>query len=293
MDISRTLQQLRRWHRLPLLLLFAASTPALAQVTVIIDQQNFKAEASIHLPRPGGGFYDADLELQFHEGVQNLTEACLGISAEVLQGSALDAVIARLPLPVGAFTIDPDFPVLITVEPPVNCGLEFTNEVHFEIDTPELVFTAPSAYRLMKAPIGLGFLEITSDVQAGSVRTRGSGGRFSEFVIAKALIINTPVATELAFNDLQARISQADLSLMARSVLGVHFRRARAAYVNGDYPAAIAGILALEADNEGFGGTAIPNRWRSLRDLVNAEGEIQGLAAALRHRIQRIVDGGP
>lgn len=274
-------------------LLMLALTPAMAQVTVIIDLPNFKAEANIHLPNPGGGFYDADLELEFHEGVQNLTEACLGISAQVLQGAALAAVEARLPLAPGNYAIDPNFPVLIAVEPPSGCGLEFTDDVHFEIDTPELVFTAPSAYRLMKAPIAAGFREITSDIQAGSVRTRGSGGRFSEFVIAKALISDAPAEADLGFDDLQARLAQTDLSLLARRLLDVHFRRARAAYDNADYAGAIANISALEVDNESLGGAAIPNRWRSLRDLVNAEGEIQGLAAALRHRIQRVIDAGP
>jgi hypothetical protein len=265
---------------------------ALAQIVVTIDLPNEKAEADITLPNPGGGTYHATLELEFHE-VANLTEACLGISAVVLQGASLAAVEARLPLAAGNFGIDPAFPVMITVEPPVNCGLAFSDDVHIEIHTENLVFTPESPYRLMKAPIGSAFREITNAVLAGSVRTRGSGGRFSELVIAKSLISDAPAEALLGFDDLRARITQADLSLVARKVLDVHYRLAKAAYDNADYSDAIARIVAMEVDVESLGGTPIPNRWRSQRDLVNAEGEIQGLASSLRHRIQRVIDAGP
>jgi hypothetical protein len=278
-------------------LLFAA-TPLMAQIVVTIDNSNPlrpKAKADITLPRPGGGVpYGADFEIEFHEGVQGLSPECLGITAQVLQGPALAAVEARLPSAPGNYDIDTAFPILIAVEPPVNCGLSFSNEVHFEMHSDDsLTFVSPSPYRLMKAPIGLPFHDITHDVLAGSVRTRGSGGRFSEFVIAKALSIAPGAEALLGFDELQARTTQPDLSLVARRVLEIKLRLARAAYDNQDYVGAIARIAELEVDNEGLGGEAIPNRWRSLRDLINAEGEIQGMASALRYRIQRVIDLGP
>jgi hypothetical protein len=278
-------------------LLFAAM-PLMAQVTVTIDLSNPlrpKARADIILPRPGGGVpYAADIELEFHGPVQNLSSACLGISAQVLQGPTLAAVEARLPLAPGNYDVDPAFPILIAVEPPVSCGLSFSNEVHFEMHSDEsLTFVSPSPYRLMKAPIGQPFRDITNDVLAGSVRTRGSGGRFSEFVIAKALTVTPGAEALLGFDELQARTTQPDLSLVARRVLEIKLRLARAAYDNQDYVGAIARIAELEVDNEGLAGEPIPNRWRSQRDLVNAEGEIEGLASALRYRVQRVIDLGP
>lgn len=280
-----------RWYCATSLLL-VSSASALAQIVYTIDLPNNKAEADITLPNPGGGSFHATLELQFHE-VINLNPTCLGISAIVLEGAALAAVEARLPLSANSFGIDPAFPMAITVEPPVNCGLEFSDDVHIEIHTENLLYTPQSPYRLMKAPIGSPFREITNAVLPGSTRARGSGGRFSELVIAKSLISDPPLEALLGFEDLRARIQQPDLSLVARKVLNVHYRLAKAAFDNADYPGAIARIAALEIDAEGFAGTAIPNRWRSQRDLINAEGEILGLTSSLRHRIQRVADASP
>lgn len=271
------------------------SSGASAQVVVTVDLANDKADASISLP-PGVGTFDADLEIEFDQGhVINLSEACLGISAFLLETpAAIAAINARLPTGAVSYVIDPLFPMVIVVEPPPGCGLEFTEQVDLEIHTDNLPFVAPSTYRLMKAPIGGPFHELTDDVLAGSIRVRARGGSFSELVIAK-LVVNRAADTlqsdllaeaTASFAALAARIDQGDLSLVARRTLNTRLRIARAAFDNQDFVGANTRILALEVEAASLSGTSIPNRWRSLRDLVNAEGEIQGLAAALSHKLR-------
>ena len=56
-----------------------------AAATVVVTITGRKATADITLPGPGASTYTADLELEF-DNPQNLTAACLGISADVLDG---------------------------------------------------------------------------------------------------------------------------------------------------------------------------------------------------------------
>ncbi|MGD9583233.1 MAG: DUF6689 family protein [Lysobacterales bacterium] len=274
--------------------------PALAEIMVLIPpaipgSDDREVEIEICFPSLVECTIGGDFEIEFHH-VENLTEAALGISATLLDSpAALAAVNARLPSGVVGYQLDPAFPILVTIEPPTTLGLAFEDDVDFEFHTDEsLVFLPGSVYRLMKAPIGGAFRDITSDVLAGSIRTRGSGGRFSEFVIAKLVSTrasSTPLANvlgeaTLGFADLDARLREPDLSLVARRILGIQLRIAHAAFDNGDYPAATAKIGEIEIEAANLRGEAIPNRWRAARDLVNAEGEIQALAAALKHKLR-------
>ncbi|PIV32043.1 MAG: hypothetical protein COS34_15255 [Lysobacterales bacterium CG02_land_8_20_14_3_00_62_12] len=265
-----------------------------ASIVVVVEDD--LANASISLPSAVGTF-TAELGIQFDDDdhVTNLDATCLGIDAHLLETpAAIAALNARLPSGAVSYLIDPLFPMVIVVEPPAGCGLEFTEDVDYEIHTDHLPFVAPSLYRLMKAPIGGPFQEITADVIAGSIRARGRGGNFSEFVIAK-LVVNRATDTLQAdllaeasagFAALAARIDQGDLSLVAQRTLRTRLRIAKAAFDNQDFVGANTRLLALATEAASLSGQAIPNRWRSLRDLVNAEGEIQGLAAALGHKLR-------
>ena len=254
-----------------------------------------EVNAEICFPSLANCTIGGDFEIEFHQ-VENLSEAALGLSATLLDTpDALAAVNARLPSGAVSYQIDPAFPILVTVEPPVALALAFEDDVDFEFHSDEsLVFAPGSVYRLMKAPLGGAFRDITNDVLAGSIRTRGSGGRFSEFVIAKlvstraasAPLANVLGEATLGFADLEARLAEPDLSLVARRVLGVSLAIARAAFDNQDYAAATAKLTQIEIEAANLSGTAIPNRWRAARDLINAEGEIQALAAALKHKLR-------
>lgn len=252
--------------------------------TIIVDGR--KAKSSITLPKPGGGNYTADLELEFHNPV-NLTVACLGITAEVLDAAAIANVQARLPDPLNQ-VIDGAFPVRITVEPPIACGLEFEDEVHIELDTVDLVYAGFSPYRLMKAPIGGAFRDITASVVAGSVRSRGSSGTFSEFVMVLSPVQNYAAEAALGFAELDAQLASQTIAPSAKQTLQSDAAISRAAFDASDYTQAIARLDDLTAHCGALGGPALPNRWRSARDLDNAEGAIVGISDHLRFLLGRL-----
>ena len=68
-----------------------ALAPTAARGQVVLTIVGDSADAVITLPGPGNTTYQADFEIDF-EFPQNLTEACLGLSADVLDaGEIADA----------------------------------------------------------------------------------------------------------------------------------------------------------------------------------------------------------
>ncbi len=262
-----------------------------AQAAVVVTIIGDKAKADITLPKPGGGDYTAEFEIQF-ENPSNLSVACLGLDADVLDAGEIANIESRMPFPTTQ-TIDPAFPVRVTVEPPSGCGLQFDDDMHVEYHTDDLVHAPFSPYRLMKAPVGLAFHDLTGGVLAGSVRARGSGGSFSEFVIAKAAIPQD-YATEAThmYDALEARVDDPAIGLSAQLTLQADIAVSRAAYEAANYAQAIAHLDDLDLHCAALGGPALPNVWRSARDLVNAEGETVSLSIHLKFLLGRL-DGVP
>ena len=247
-----------------------------AQVVVVIEDGR-KARADITLPRPGGGTYTADLELEF-DNPQNLTVPCLGISADVLDPSNQE--------------IDPAFPVRVTVDPPPGCGLQFDNDVDIDLETDELVHVPFSPYRLMKGPIGGSFLNITGLVDPGSVRARGSGGSFSEIVIVREIVQDYADDADAAFAALQARLNDPAIGLTARQTLETDLAVSIAAYQANNFAQAIGSLEDLDSHCGALGGPALPNSWRAQGDLVNAEGEVVSYSDHLKFLLGRL-NGSP
>jgi hypothetical protein len=253
----------------------------------IIDGRKAKAEITLV---DGANTYNAEFELEFHNP-QNLTIACVGIDADVLDATEIADIESRLPDPVNQ-SIDPAFPVRVTVEPPIACGLEFEDDVDVEFDTPDLVYAPFSPYRLMKGPIAGAFHDITGSVTAGSVRSRGSGGSFSEFVMVKDTLQDHDADAVQAYDAIEARIDDPSISLTAQLTLQTDVALSRAAYNAGHYAQAIALLDDLDLHCGTLGGPALPNVWRSARDLVNAEGEIVTLSGNIKFALGRL-DGSP
>lgn len=274
------------------LLLHSAAAVAGGVVVTIIDGR--KANAEITLPNPGGGNYTAEFELEFEvENLQNLTVACIGISADVLDSSEIADIESRLPQPATQ-VIDPAFPVRVTVEPPVACGLGFENHYDVSYETDDLVYTPFSPYRLVKAPIGGIFRYVTGSITSGSVRSRGSSGGFSEFVIIKEQDPTPDYATDCIaeYDALEARLANTAISPTARHALEIDLAISRAAYAAGNFEVAIAYLANFDAHCRAYGGEALPNRWRSARDLDNIEGDMIGHTDALRFMMGRL-NGSP
>lgn len=278
---------------LALLLLYSAVAAAGGVVVTIIDGR--KAKADITLPNPGGGNYTAQFELEFEvDNLENLTVACIGIDADVLDATEITDIESRLPHPAPTQIIDPAFPVRVTVEPPAGCGLSFNYHYDVSYETGDLVYAPFSPYRLVKAPIGGQFRYVTGSVTQGSVRSRGRAGGFSEFVIIKDTRAQPNYQADCVaeYDALEARLENSAISLTARHALQTDLKVSRAAYEAGNFTQAINFLANFDAHCAAYGGEALPNRWRSARDLDNIEGDLIGHADALRFLMGRL-NGSP
>ncbi len=287
----------RRVPRLPVLiaagsLLAQAVAASAGGVDVeIIDGRKAKADISL-FDSSSGNTYTAELEIEFEvDGLQNLTVACIGITADVLDDAEIADIEAnRLPHPWQ--TIDRAFPVRVTVEPPAGCGLEFRDHYDVSLETDDLVYAPGSPYRLVKAPIGQPFHYVTGAVTSGSVRSRGSSGGFSEFIVIKDEKPDYPTDCESEYDLLEARIAASMMSPTARHALETDLAVSRAAYEAGDFGQAMAYLANFDAHCVEYGGEALPNRWRSARDLDNVEGDLIGHVDNLRFMMGRL-NGSP
>jgi hypothetical protein len=294
----------KRWPKLPVIaaagffLLLPAIACAGGVVVTIVDGR--KAKADITLPNPNGGNYTAEFEIEFEtEGLENLTVECIGITADVLDAAEIADVESRLPhgssvTPPQVQTqfVDASFPVRVTVEPPVGCGLAFENNYDVSLDTEDLVFAPGSAYRLVKAPIGGDFVYVTGAVTQGSVRVRGRTGGFSEFVMIRDDAPQYSADCKDEYDRLEARIAQSPISPTARRTLEIDVMRSRAAYEVGDFQTAIDLLAPFDQHCVDYGGAGLPNRWRSQRDLDNVEGALVGYTDNLRFMMGRL-NGSP
>jgi len=295
---------------LPLLAMLAAPS-AMAQVTVTVTGN--QALATISLPS-GDGTVDADVTITF-DGPVNLSPAELNLSASVVDPNDT-ILLTRLgcPAPPGCLlSIDPAFPLLITVEPLVvpwmfrsgfesddNTGnLSFINSYEIEIHTPDLdcaaaavgLPCAATAYRLFKGPVDGDFRDITTEMLKGSVRARGRGGAFSQFMIVADNRSSLAVEQVKAL-DLESRIVLASIDEGLRTdLLGRLAAIQVAALVDLDFTTALAdldelvGIVQLDA------GLTIPNVWSSDSPSSNDAGEIEALAQTLRYTLALLNSG--
>jgi hypothetical protein len=268
-----------------------SARPAMASVVVTIDGN--VAHADISLDNGVGHTYQAEVTITFGAAV-NLDVDTLNLTAELVNPAAL---ASRLP---PGISVDPAFPMLITVEPPSfawlfasgfdnaedgSGDLSFLNTYEFEVHTHELTYAANSPYRVIKAPIGGNFHDFTEDVLPGSVRARGREGAFSQFLVGRDSNTNVLTMLLVATNKLlalQLRVVAAALNnLLNGDLIGL------LAVINADLLAldltgAIANLDQFIAEVEAHAGIDIPNQWNSRHDVVNDAGEILGLAQTLR-----------
>lgn len=210
----------------------------------------------------------ADLRVEFDDA-SGLSPASLGVSAELVDVTA-PALLARLPDPL-ATAVPAELPLMITIEPPALGGLSFRRVAHVELHTHALAYTAGSRFRLMKAPLGGTFRDITGAVLPGSVRTRGTTGGFSQFlVVTDARPTLDVVAAKLAW--LRGQIGA--LPGTEAAPLHAQMDAVEQAVGDGRYADATGAIDAMRARVSARAGLAIPQDWRALRDLHNIAGEL-------------------
>ena len=295
------------------ILCLALATSATAQVVVTVDGDT--AYATISLTDSSGVTYDADVTIVF-DSPRHLTPRALNLTAQLIDPDDINPRLetdqygnsncySLLPPPLGTPicpTVDPAFPVMITVEPIVlpwlfSSGFDdgsvagggtfsFLNTYQFDVHTHDLVYADRSPYRLFKAQIGGDFHDVTNDVMPGSVRVRGRGGEFSEFVVAsdprsnasllaaqsvsleKILELDTRILAAIISDGL--RLDLLDLLAQVNALLLVDLTGALAALDS------LIDLIHLDA------GSDIANVWSADHSVVNDAGGMDELAQTLR-----------
>jgi len=306
----------------------AWSAPGNAGVSVGISGDD--ALATISLTDAAMHTYDAEVTIHF-DTPTDLTAANLNLTAELVNPSD-PVLLARLQQPLldcttlthllpgvttllcnlvlnpllslgGGVSVDPAFPMLITVEPVDNQwlfhgsfetrstgdgNLHFLNAYDFELHAIGPMYSAGTPYRLYKAPLLGQFQDQTSEVNNGSVRARGRSGGFSQFILVKdtrpTLLVALSKTVNLELRTLGSSLDatlQGDLTGLLTDVLNILLS------LSPNYGQAIAKADAFDAEVAANAGTQIDNEWRAQRDLVNDEGDLRGGVAALRFTLVR------
>ena len=273
---------------------------AWAGVVVTINDAN-TATAVISLTDTHSHTYDATVTITFDStfsSAYNLTVDSLNLTAQLVNPASPPAT-----LPTGV-KVDPAFPVLVSVEPPkppsdviftsgVEVGqptdgsLAFFNAYYIEVHTHDLSCgSSASPYRLYKAPHGSTvFADVTDDLLSGSVRARGRGGAFSQFLVVKdtrlpLLVGLTEALSKLTNLTLRLSLSGitgpllTNLTTLLGSVLTDILTLNLTAAI-GDLDTFIANVLA-------GAGTTIANEWVAGGSLSNDAGDLLSLAETLR-----------
>jgi len=273
------------WARtLPLALgLMLLSTVATAQsLPVSVNTSGNTANVVIGLP----GQTLAEVSLAF-EDVSGLNASSIGVSAERISISD-PALLARLP-DISLLQPSALLPVLITIEPPSQGGLSFRDTGRIEVHTHALAYTVGSSFRLLKAPLGGAFRDITDEIAQGSVRARGTYGGFSQFLIVTDLRATDDVI-DVKIDALRARV--ASLPIGERPVFTALLDEVESSVADGDFSAALAAIDAFRGRAASRGGQQLANEWRATRDADNQAGELVAGAATLRFSVAYLRDFG-
>lgn len=256
------------------------SAVSFASEPLSVNVQGNKVEVFVHLP----GGISADLTLQFENAV-GLTKESLGLSAELIDVTSLD-LIDRLP---NGLDITPAaaFPMMITIEPKADSGFSFSGVASVDLHTHNLEYTAGTPFRFFKAPLNGEFKDITKTLGSGSLRTSGSTGKFSQFIIVADL--RAPlVVVEQKFNDLQTALNEFSPQINAGvySALSQDLNEISQLISAKDYTIASNKLNAFNRRINDNSGLNIPNVWRSSRDISNVAGELIAYANTLRFSLR-------
>jgi hypothetical protein len=223
------------------------------------------------------GGVSATLTIRF-ENVVGLSAANLGLSAFTVDPLS-PAIAARL----GGASLPSAFPLVVRIEPPASGGLSFSGVASIELYTHELQYSVNSPLRLYSSPLGGTFSDITTSLTSGSVRSGGTKPDFSEFMIVADL--RPPgTAIDAKYNQLNALLTEHKGAMPAalHAELANLYAASRTAWQTGAVVAAIGYVEAFSEKVRANSGGALPDVWRSTRDLANVAGGLRAAAATLR-----------
>ncbi len=227
------------------------------------------------------GNVSATLTIRFENAV-GLTPANLGLSA-LLVDPLSPSFLARLGSGV---SLPAAFPLVVKIAPPASGGLSFSGVVAVELYTHNLQYTVGSPLRLFSAPDGGAFSDVTTFVSSGSVRSGGTKGSFSEFIIAADLRSLSSVI-QSKYSALASLLNQhaGAMSSTLQAELTSLYNASANAWVSGNLVAAITYLEAFDEKVAAASGSQLPDVWRSSRDLVNVAGSLRSAAATLRYSL--------
>jgi hypothetical protein len=289
----RTIKSLRP-SRFALLIAALLVAPA-AWGQVVVEIIGNTAHATIALANETGS-YDADVTIVF-DTPTNLTAQSLNLTAELVDPND-PAFTSRLPAGFAAT----DFPMMVTVEPPdtkwvftsgfddgnsAKGPLQFLNSYELEIHTHNLVYEPDSVFRLLKAPLGASFADVTQDIRSGSTRARGRGGAFSQFVIAQDTRQPSALIALGKAIDLDLRLVGAILNSALRLQLVTLLVQVETALLLPILGCnnALAPLDNLITTIQANAGIGIANEWHAQHDVINDAGELESLAVTLRFSV--------
>lgn len=226
----------------------------------------------------------ADLKILF-ENVVGLTSSALDATATIV--NPVDpALLNRLPPGVG---IPAGFPVVIRIGPSASSALSFEGPYIVSFHTHNLHLDPNLPCSLFKSSDGGPFKDITKSEGRGSYRDDGSGGDFSEFLIAIDL---RPIDTVVAgkFDDVQALLNNnADvISPDVLTTLQANLSLARSLYQSGAIAQAMTTMTAFSRYVKAHSGEDIPDVWRAnCSPLINVAGLLRSGADTLRFSLDR------
>lgn len=276
------LNRASKWLAAGLLCTASAWASAQSNVPVLVDAAG--NDASIVIGDPLNPLADVTLVFQDATG---LSPASLGVSVQEV--SLTDpALLSRLP-DASLTALPAALPLLITIEPPATGGLSFRNTGRLEIHTHALAYAPGSAFRVLKAPLGGAFRDVSDEIAQGSVRARTTYGGFSQFLIVTDLRATGVVINE-KIGYLRNRISA--LPASEQQPFTARLDTAESAIAKADYATAIAAIDEFRARAQARAGSFLANEWRATRDVTNHSGELEAGAATIRFSVAYLRDFG-
>lgn len=266
------------------LLLIATTLPTFAQSSgpVQINVNENQVYAEIELP----GDITADITITFENAV-GLTKESIGLTAELIDVTS-PSFLDRLPNNL-LVTPSAAFPMMITIEPLASSGFSFSGLTVVDLHTHNLEYTANTPLRLYKAPLNGEFKDITMTLGAGSIRARGSTGKFSQFIIAADVRAPQTVITE-KFADLNNALTSFSSQIESNTYIELANQAALIQQLinNAEYYQAAKAVTAFNQLVDANEGLNVPNVWRSSRDISNVAGELMAYANTLRFSLRLI-----
>ena len=250
---------------------------------VVLPQQISFDDNEIEATIAVSSTVEVDIKIEFDNAV-GLNASNIDISAELLLPTDL-SVVNRLPSSL--VTATSGFPVVISISPKPNAGFAFEGMAMIELYTKALHFNP--ALRLFRSHANGQFEDITQLTAAGSIRSRGNTGSFSDFMILMDLRVPEDV-----IESKYARIEQfvadqsSHISPVILSALNAQLNFLHDDLSGADYTAALGVVDTLIDLVENCNGDFMADVWRSSDDLVNVEGELLTQLHTLRFSLRTL-----